>query len=164
MKHLIIIMGVSGAGKSTLAKSLSEALDIPFLEGDDFHPTENIEKMAGGTPLTNDDRIAWIEAMGGAASEEKAAHIILSCSALNEFVRDSLARHTDRHIHWVYVKVSREELLRRLRTRDNHFMKDELLDSQLAAMEPPDNAIVINGNPSLSTCLDEAMGKLKTLF
>lgn len=164
MKHLIVIMGVSGAGKSTLAKALSEELDCPFLEGDDFHPSANIEKMSGGTPLTNEDRRAWIKAMSRAVSAMDSNVVVLSCSALNEYVRDQLSTGVNREIHWVYLKVSRAELIRRLKTRPNHFMKASMLDSQIEAMSPPSNAIIIDGDQAFKDCLSKALTQLNPLF
>jgi len=143
---MIVIMGVCGSGKSTIGKNLSQALQADFLEGDDFHSRKNVDKMASGTPLTNTDRIAWINAMTDKIKSTPAQRIVLSCSALNPFVRDRLSHGSARPIHWVYLKVSRDELIRRLRARENHFMKETMIDSQLEAMDPPRDAIVINGD------------------
>lgn len=146
MKQLIVIMGVCGSGKSTIAQTLSQTLEAVFLEGDEFHPAENIEKMTNGKPLTNIDRKAWVDAMGDAIKASDAPVIILSCSALNPFVRDRLSAKCARPIEWVYLKVSRNELVRRMRARENHFMKEVMIDSQLDAMDPPSNAIMIDGD------------------
>lgn len=160
MKSLIVIMGVCGSGKSTIANGLSRSLNAPFLEGDDFHPTTNIEKMASGRPLTNEDRIAWIDAMTEAITHSNAPLLILSCSALNSFVREQLAEKCLRPIQWVYLQVSREELTRRMRARQDHFMKETMIDSQLAALDPPENAHTINGDQSSRVILQDVINSL----
>lgn len=144
MKRLIVIMGVSGSGKSHIGRSLSKKMGVPFLEGDDFHPKANVSKMAGGTPLTNQDREAWIEAMAEAIRGHAENTLVLSCSALNDFVRSRLKNGCGRHIDWIHLDISRDELLRRLQKRKNHFMKADLLDSQLEAMHPPKEAYRVN--------------------
>ena len=144
MKQLIVIMGVSGSGKSHIGRSLAKKMSVPFLEGDDFHSEANISKMAGGSPLTNQDREGWIDAMGDTIQKNPDNTLVLSCSALNDFVRDRLKERSKRHIEWIYLDISRDELLRRLNRRKNHFMKADLLDSQLDAMQPPKEAFKIN--------------------
>lgn len=146
MKRLIVIMGVSGSGKSHISRKLSKKIDVPFLEGDDFHPEANVSKMAGGIPLSNQDREAWIEAMADAIKSHSEDTLVLSCSALNDFVRIRLKDGCDRHIDWIYLDISRDELLHRLQRRKNHFMKADLLDSQLEAMQPPKEAYRVNEN------------------
>lgn len=146
MKYLIVVMGVAASGKSTLAAKISEEMGWPYLEGDDFHPPDNVEKMAGGTPLTNQDRIGWINAMATSVKEKQENIVILSCSALNAFVREKLRDGCARKVHWVYLEVSRAELTRRMQARENHFMKESMLDSQLAAMNPPPDCLHIDGD------------------
>lgn len=157
-------MGVAASGKSTIASKLSEAEGWKYLEGDEFHPEANVKKMAGGTPLTNEDREAWIDAMADAVRKDKTDRVILSCSALNDFVRERLRTGCGRTVYWVYLDVSREELSRRMRARENHFMKESMLDSQLAAMEPPASCLRVNGDQSperivevVNTALKEAL-------
>lgn len=161
MKYLIVIMGVAASGKSTIASELSEAEGWKYLEGDEFHPEANVEKMAGGTPLTNKDREAWIDAMAEAVREYESGPVILSCSALNDFVRERLRTGCSRAVHWVYLDVSREELTRRMQARENHFMKEAMLDSQLAAMKPPEDCLRINGNQSVVAILEDVKSALK---
>lgn len=157
MKQLIVIMGVCGSGKSTISQTLSEKLEAVFLEGDEFHPAENIKKMAGGEPLTNVDREAWIDAMAMAIRTSTAPMIILSCSALNSFVRDRLSAKSGETADWVYLKVSRAELVRRMRARKDHFMKEGMIDSQLEAMNPPEDAIVIDGDLAPDAILSQIL-------
>ncbi|WP_416877007.1 gluconokinase [Litorimonas sp.] len=161
MKHLIVIMGVAASGKSTIASKLSEAEGWKYLEGDEFHPEANVEKMTGGTPLTNKDREAWIDAMAEAVREYETGTVILSCSALNDFVRTRLIEGCACSVHWVYLQVSRKELTRRMQARENHFMKETMLDSQLAAMKPPEYCLRINGDQSVETVLDDVKRALR---
>ena len=154
-------MGVAASGKSTIASRLSEAEGWEYLEGDEFHPEANVERMAGGTPLTNKDREAWIDAMAEAVREYESGTIILSCSALNDFVRTRLIEGCARAVYWIYLHVSREELTRRMQARENHFMKETMLDSQLAAMEPPEDCLRINGDQSVEAILEDVKRALK---
>jgi gluconokinase len=149
MRTLIVIMGVSGAGKSTIGSALAEKMHRSFLEGDDFHPKANVEKMASGAPLTNQDRKAWIDAMGIAIAASKNETLILSCSALNEFVRTRLTETCGRKVVWVYLHLTRGALFKRLQNRQGHFMKADMLDSQLDAMHPPAEAIRVDGDQTI---------------
>ena len=158
MNHLIVIMGVAASGKSTIASRLSDAKGWQYLEGDEFHPEANVEKMAGGTPLTNKDREAWIDAMALAVVQNESDPIILSCSALNAFVRNRLQDRCDRAVSWVYLKVPREELIRRIEERENHFMKEAMLDSQLSALEPPEDCLEVDADHSI----EETISKIKS--
>lgn len=162
MKQLFVIMGVSGSGKSTVAQALSDMTGWPFLEGDDFHPAANVAKMAGGTPLTNQDREAWIEAMAETVRKTEPHTLLLSCSALNRFVRDGLENGCQRKVSWVYLKLSREALLNRLNNRADHFMKSDLLDSQIAAMEPPDNAIIFEADKPIDVLVTEIIKRIQS--
>lgn len=161
MKQLFVIMGVSGSGKSTVSQALANFTEWPFLEGDDFHPDSNVAKMAGGTPLTNQDRVAWIDAMVEAIKAHESEIVLLSCSALNSFVRERLETGCQRQVKWIYLKLSREALLDRLNSRKDHFMKSDLLDSQLAAMEPPDDAIILDGTKSVEALTHDIIDCLK---
>ncbi len=138
-----IIMGVSGCGKSTIGKVLASKLDIPFLEGDAFHPVENVEKMRGGTPLTNSDREAWIRDLSHAANEIDGACVI-SCSALNQIVRNWIETQMSGVCQFVLLEGKRDVLLSRLNNREDHFFNPDLLDSQLEALEVPANALRFN--------------------
>lgn len=148
-------MGVAASGKSTLAAALTDATGWPYLEGDDYHSDANVKKMSGGTPLTNEDRIGWIENMTKAVRRSEHETVILSCSALNEFVRTRLQEGCARSVHWIYLDTSHQELTRRMQTRDDHFMTEDMLDSQLAAMDPPSDCLRLNGNQTVDNTLAE---------
>ena len=133
---VLVVMGVSGSGKSTVGARLAQRLGWDFAEGDDFHPAANVAKMAAGQPLTDADREPWLAAIAAWIDAELQAgrRRVITCSALKRHYRDEL-RHAD--VRFVYLRVARAELERRLTDRPSHFMPASLLDSQLAALEPP---------------------------
>lgn len=157
MKSLIVIMGVCGSGKSTIAEAITQSLPAVFLEGDDYHTPENILKMSQGNPLVNEDRAGWVDAMATAIQHSNEFLLVLSCSALNSFVRERLANGCGRPIKWIYLKTSRKELVRRMRARKNHFMKETMIDSQLSAMDPPNEAYTIDGDQCIKAILEDIL-------
>lgn len=138
---IYFVMGVSGSGKTTVGKALSKAFDIPFLDADDFHPIQNIQKMAEGVPLTDEDRQPWLLALHQAASRLKNYQGVIACSALKEQYRITLSR--DLPCRWVYLEGTFEEIDRRVKRRSQHFMPSSLLSSQFQALEPPTLAISV---------------------
>ncbi|MBB4332975.1 gluconokinase [Rhizobium leguminosarum] len=137
--HAIIVMGVSGCGKSSAGEKLAEALHLVFVEGDALHPTANVEKMSKGIPLTDEDRMPWLDRIGEdmKASLEKSEGIIVSCSALKRIYRDRLRAAVGGNLFFVYLEGSRALLMKRMCERKGHFMPVSLLDSQLATLEVP---------------------------
>lgn len=132
----IVVMGVSGSGKTTLAQQLAEKVGVPMAEGDEFHPAENIAKMAAGTPLTDEDRWPWLEKLRKWMSAPHSQHgSIITCSALRRRYRDVL-RAADGDVAFLHVVVEAPDLSTRLQHRAGHFMPTGLLDSQLATLEP----------------------------
>lgn len=132
-----VIMGVSGAGKSSIAQLLAEQKNYCFIEGDTLHPATNIDAMRSGKPLTDAMRAPWLSSIAAAVQQERGADvpgIIVSCSALKLAYRDFLRDHIP-HLRFIYLNVSREILIQRLRSRQGHFMTDQLLDSQLSTLE-----------------------------
>lgn len=129
-------MGVSGAGKSTIARLLAARLGCDFEEGDELHPEANVAKMASGQPLSDEDRKPWLQAVARWIDGQIAAGRtgVITCSALKRSYRDALRRP---EVTFVYLEVPRDVLQRRLVMRHGHFMPLSLLDSQLAALEPP---------------------------
>ncbi|MDC7123688.1 gluconokinase [Cellulomonas fimi] len=130
-------MGVSGTGKTTIGRLVAEALGTPFVEGDDLHPPANVEKMAAGVPLTDEDRGPWLRLVAGAMTEHAQAGrgTVVACSALRRAYRDVL-RSADGRVRFVHLAVDRDELARRMAGRRGHFMPVSLLESQLATLEP----------------------------
>lgn len=149
-----VVMGVSGSGKSTVAALLAAALGCQFQEGDDLHPPENVEKMRGGTPLTDADRTPWLrkiaEEIDGWRARGECG--VVTCSALKRSYRDTIIG--DRHdVVLVYLKGSPDLIYRRMIARHGHFMPMALLDSQFATLEEPtpdEHPIVIDigGRPA----------------
>ena len=135
---LVVVMGVSGCGKSTVGKLLARQLQAEFLEGDDLHPPRNIERMAAGIALTDNDRRDWLLEIAQQLADARAGRhaLVVSCSALKRSYRDML-RTAASQLAFVHIHASRELLEARLRARPGHFMPSSLLDSQLQTLEPP---------------------------
>jgi gluconokinase len=135
---ILVVMGVSGSGKSSLAAKLVERTGWAFAEGDDYHSEANRAKMAGGTPLTDEDRMPWLDALRGALAGWKAAGEsgIMTCSALKESYRERLLGGVE-DARLVWLDPPRDVLRERLAARTGHYMNPVLLDSQLATLEPP---------------------------
>jgi carbohydrate kinase (thermoresistant glucokinase family) len=135
---IAVVMGVSGSGKTTVSVLLSAALGCQFQEGDDLHPAANVEKMHGGTPLTDADRVPWLrkiaeEIDGWRARGESG---VLTCSALKRSYRDIIIGDRS-DVTLVYLKGSHDLIHRRMATRHQHFMPMALLDSQFATLQEP---------------------------
>jgi gluconokinase len=132
-------MGVCGSGKSLVGAQLARELDIEFVEGDGLHPPDNVQRMATGIPLTDDDRRGWLSAISARLREAKRARIglVVSCSALKRSYRDLLRSVVDADVRFVYLAGSRALLAERLAQRRGHFMPLSLLESQLAILEEP---------------------------
>jgi 6-phosphogluconolactonase len=141
---IVVVIGVAGSGKSTIGSRLASALGCQFLEGDTLHPPANIEKMSRGIPLDDDDRSPWLSEIHARIVEayRRGSHLVVACSALKQKYRDTLERGVA--ITWVYLKGSKDLLQARLQQRTSHFMKAEMLDGQVAALEEPSNVIVID--------------------
>lgn len=141
-------MGVSGCGKSAVGAQLAAALDAPFLEGDAFHPPENVARMAAGIALTDTDRAPWLLELAGriGAAARAGTPLVVSCSALKRRYRDVL-RSGDPGLVFVHLAGDAALLAARMGQRPGHFMPVSLLESQLRDLEPlgPDeNGIVLD--------------------
>ncbi|KAK0407670.1 hypothetical protein QR680_003523 [Steinernema hermaphroditum] len=130
----IVVMGVSGCGKTTVGSELARRLGFHFCDADDFHSEENKQKMANGVPLTDDDRLPWLQTLSQLPFRHEK--LVLACSALKQQYRRILAEHSPSHL-FVFLDVPGEELKRRLCTRQGHYFKVNMLDSQLATLERP---------------------------
>ncbi|MEP7098964.1 MAG: gluconokinase [Burkholderiales bacterium] len=135
---LVVVMGVSGCGKSTVGKLLARSLKAEFLEGDDLHPPRNIERMASGIALTDNDRRDWLLEIAQQLADAHASQhgLVVSCSALKRSYRDML-RAAASQLAFVHIHASRELLEARLVARPGHFMPSSLLASQLQTLQPP---------------------------
>lgn len=131
-----VVMGVSGCGKSSLGTAVAQAMGLPLIEGDDFHPAANIEKMHKGIALDDADRAGWLATLGQElAAREGGA--VLTCSALKRAYRDTL-RAAVPGLRFVFLQISPQEALARVEARkDSHFFSSSLVDSQFAALQDP---------------------------
>jgi gluconokinase len=134
---IYLVMGVSGAGKTTVGRALAAALGCAFLEGDSLHPAANIEKMAHGIPLDDADRAPWLAAIRKhlEAAAEAGQTLVVACSALKQRYRDTLDHGLE--VRWIYLRGDPAVLQRRLRQRQGHYMKANMLASQLADLQEP---------------------------
>ena len=140
---LIVITGVSGTGKTTLGLGLSARLRLPFLDADQFHSQTNIAKMSRGEPLTDEDRMPWLQALADALLEyQERGGAVLACSALKNAYRQRLQVHSDQH--WIHLQGERNLLWERMLARKGHYMKASMLDSQLAIWEKPSFGLLLN--------------------
>jgi gluconokinase len=148
MATIVILMGVTGSGKTTVGRRLAADLGWTFVEGDEFHPPANVEKMRRGEPLDDADRIPWLRALARRIDELVAAGqpAVVACSALKQAYRDLLARDRPA-VSFVYLKAPAGLLGERLRHRTGHFMPPGLLASQLDTLEEPAGGLTIDGSP-----------------
>ncbi len=146
-------MGVSGSGKTTIGKLLADSLEWEFSDADAFHSPENVEKMRRGIPLSEDDRMPWLQDLQTAIKHWLQDHknVVLACSALKDSYRKFLVLDSDRianakgdRIKLVYLKGSYELIQMRLQERSNHYMSEKLLDSQFYTLEEPLDALCID--------------------
>jgi gluconokinase len=130
-------LGVSGAGKTTVGQLLASGLGWHFLEADDFHPSENIEKMRSGRPLSDEDRWPWLERLREEVQRSPAAggNTVLACSALKRVYRDRL--RVNERVKFVYLRGNYALVEKQLRSRHGHFMDPGLLQSQFDDLEKP---------------------------
>ena len=136
---VFVIMGVSGCGKTTVGMALAAALDCPFYDGDDFHPAQNVAKMASGVPLNDDDRHPWLARLADLLAEHigRGETAVLACSALKKKYRDQL--RVNDQVQFVFLDGSFDLIWQRMAARQNHYMKAGMLQSQFDTLEPPDS-------------------------
>ena len=138
---IVVLMGVSGAGKTTIGERVAQRLGWHFIEGDEYHPRENVAKMAAGIPLEDADRWPWLDALNRRLRGERDA--IVTCSALKESYRQRLLKGlADARI--VYLQAPKALIAERIAKRKHKYMPASLLDSQFATLEPPSGAIDID--------------------
>lgn len=137
-RRVYVLMGVSGSGKSAVANIVSHELKTAFLDGDFLHPRANIEKMASGNPLNDDDRMPWLKALNDAAYAMQRTNdvSIIVCSSLKKIYRDCLREGND-NLSFIYLKGDFDVIEQRLIARKGHFQKPKMLESQFAALEEP---------------------------
>ncbi len=130
----LVVMGVSGCGKSLIGQGLAAAIGAQFVDGDSLHPAANIAKMRRGEPLDDSDRAPWLDKIGETLT---AKGTVVACSALKRAYRDRIRAVAGAPVTFLYLRGRRDTLMDRMSSRPGHFMPPNLLDSQLAALEPP---------------------------
>jgi len=142
---VIVLMGVAGSGKTTIGQQLAAELGWGFADADQFHPPANVAKMSAGQALDDTDRAPWLAALRAHIDAQLAAgrDAVVTCSALKQRYRDVLVADPAR-VKLVYLRGSRDVLWSRIASRQGHFMKPAMLESQLAALEEPADALVVD--------------------
>ena len=157
-KKAIVVAGVCGCGKSTIGHALAERIGWSFIEADDFHNEATRAKMAAGKPLNDNDRAPWLAALNDELLRRAPA--VLACSALKQRYRERLARGLATRFIW--IDLSRDLAMQRVSSRADHFMPASLVDSQFAAAEVPDTALVLSAADSVESSIEhcvEALGE-----
>ena len=158
----VVVMGVAGCGKSAVGHLMGRQLGLPLVEGDNFHPASNIQKMQQGIALTDEDRADWLQTLGA----ELARHpdgVVLTCSALKKTYRDSL-RQAAAGLHFVHLAITEAESLRRVGQRPGHFYPPSLVASQFAALEDPAgeaDVLTLAGDATLEHLAQQAVAWLE---
>ena len=155
--RFFIVMGVSGSGKTSVGKSLAKHLGWDFYDADDFHPPENVAKMAKGIPLTDSNRAPWLATLHQLISSSLAQNRpgVLACSALKESYRQKLLEglEDNNRVRLIYLKGSYDLIWSRMSARKDHYMKPHMLQSQFETLEEPSNALIVDITPSVDEIL-----------
>ncbi|KAF3763346.1 hypothetical protein M406DRAFT_94350 [Cryphonectria parasitica EP155] len=179
-RYVFFFTGPTACGKSTIAKYVADRLHLTFLEGDDFHPRANIEKMHRGEPLTDDDRKGWLFALRdhetyhptGAGEDKKTLHLAITCSALKRQYRDVLrqgsAQSPNLRVRFVYLDAPEEVLMDRARRRKGHFAGENLVHSQFLSLERPgveeEDVVLVNVDRPLEDGEKEAVERVREIL
>lgn len=154
----LVVMGVAGAGKTTIGRLLAQRLGYPFLDADEFHPAENVAKMAAGKPLSDADRLPWLQELNKNLLENR--QVVLACSALKESYRKILTRGLN-DCRFVHLRGSIELIRARMAARQHRYMPASLLESQFATLEPPPEALTVNIAQPPERCVEEIVASLR---
>ena len=159
--RFIIVMGVSGSGKTSVGRSLADHFGWDFYDADEFHPPENIAKMANGIPLDDADRVPWLAALHHLIASSLNEHRpgVLACSALKERYRQQLL-DGNQGVQLIYLKGSYDLIWSRMEERTDHYMKPHMLKSQFAALEEPANALTTDISGSVPEIVQEIISNL----
>jgi gluconokinase len=155
---IVLVMGVAGVGKTTIGALLAKRLGWRFLDADDYHPPQNVAKMKAGIPLEDADRWPWLAHLNRVLKEEPNA--VLACSALKQVYRERLSQGVKGFVV-VYLHGTTALIRSRMETRSHRYMPASLLDSQLAALEPPAGAIAIDVAATPEACVAAILTALR---
>ena len=164
---LVVVMGVSGSGKTTIGTLVAHELGVEFIDGDSLHPLENVQKMAAGTPLDDDDRWPWLEIVGRTLHEhgERREGLVVACSALKRAYRERIRSQAPSAL-FLHLDGTLEVLTRRIEGRSGHFMPAALLESQIETLEPlaqEEGGYVLNIDQPVADMVDDAVTRLRAL-
>lgn len=160
---VIVLMGVTGTGKTTVGQALAQAMGCEFADADDFHSAENRAKMHASIPLTDADREPWLRSLHAQISAwlSQGTDAVLACSALKQAYRAQLtAGAAPGLVRFVYLSGPESVIRGRLERRKGHYMPASLLDSQMAALEPPHDALRISVTQPVHTIVQQIMAAL----
>lgn len=160
---IVVLMGVSGSGKTTIGTLLAERAGAVFADADDFHPDANKAKMAAGHPLDDADREPWLQILNGVLRgwHDNGSKGVMACSALKVKYRETLADGMPGGaVTFCLLELSREMLEKRMAARHHEFMNPALLDSQLATLEAPEGALVVENDHAPAEVVDEILRRL----
>ena len=155
---IVLVMGVAGVGKTTIGEALARALGARFIDADDFHPAENVAKMKAGIPLQDADRWPWLDRLNEELRKHRNA--VLACSALKESYRQRLAKGVA-DFRIVYLHGTADLLRQRIKARQHRYMPAALLESQLATLEPPSDAIAVDVATTPEQCVAAILTELR---
>ncbi len=162
----VVVMGVSGSGKSSVGEAVGAALGVPYIDGDEYHPPANIDKMSRGEPLNDEDRAGWLTVLTDLIRDnrDKGDALLLGCSSLKRIYRDQL-REGDPELLFLFLDGSFEVILGRMQQR-KHFFSSEMLTSQFDTLEAPgeDEAIRVDIDQNFADVIGQSAAALSARF
>lgn len=155
-----VMMGVSGSGKTVVGTALAGRLGLPFYDGDEFHPPSNVAKMSAGSPLDDADRKPWLRTLAEKIREwDAAGGGVLACSALQETYQQRLREGGE--VRFIFLNAPKQLVADRLRRRTGHFMPATLLESQLATLEIPEDAIRVSAEGTVDATVTKILAAIE---
>ena len=161
-KLVAVLMGVSGVGKTTVGQAAAKHFGWPLFDGDDFHSASNIDKMRRGVALNDHDRADWLQGLHARIQRclDTRRPAIVTCSALKKTYRDALRRGNP-GVLFVYLQAERTVVAKRIGARRGHYFGENLLDSQYAALEEPEDAFTVHAGEPLEQVTDAVIALLE---